>query len=282
MHQPRIVRTFFVTGIVLTLLLAVVWYALGRSAFEKIATALAQPCGVLWYVFLCTAIICLRHAERKTAMLTTFGFVMYTAMGNGFVSETLTRTLESDYYAVNPLEEAPFDVVIVLGGGASVSANGRIQGNSSGDRLILTAQLYHAGLAPQIICTGARIASMDSIVIPVSERSADVLIKLGVPESAILKIGGETTSAEMKAIKKQFGDRQPRVGLVTSAWHLPRAMKLANRNGLKSTPLPADFQSSPGPDRTVGEKINMCIPQAGAFQAIAQMAKEYMGMAVGR
>ena len=50
----------------------------------------------------------------------------------------------------------------VLGGGGGPGANGRLQGNGPGDRLILAAQLYHQKIARKFICTGQRIMSMNA------------------------------------------------------------------------------------------------------------------------
>ena len=69
--------------------------------------------------------------------------------------------------------------------------------------------------------------------------------ELGIPESSIVMLPGENTEEEMQSLKKLVAERGwRRVGLVTSAWHLPRALNLAQRRGLQLTPLPADFRGT--------------------------------------
>lgn len=46
------------------------------------------------------------------------------------------------------------------------------------------AELYHAGFAPKLVCTGYQQAGLDK---PEAELFADVALSLGVPESAILR-----------------------------------------------------------------------------------------------
>ena len=190
--------------------------------------------------------------------------------------------METPFAKIQPLKEEPFDAVIVLGGGGSIGANGRFQGNGSGDRMILAAQLYHAGITPKLICTGKRMTTMDGNGPDPSAISLDLLVGMGVPEDAIERLGGHNTSEEMQNLKKRFGDDQFRVGLVTSAWHLPRALRLAQANGLNPAPLPADFMAGPEGPQTVAQRIAACIPQAENFLAVSRIAKEHLAGFVRR
>ena len=270
-------------GVVTLLLLAAVWLFYDSMAAQKIATSLAMPCGIIWYLLLCSTLVA--HSTRipRLTWILVVVWLLFTGLGNAFFAEQLTRSLERRYTEIRPLAQQPFDYVIVLGGGASEGANGRQQGNGSGDRLILAAQLYHADLATTLICTGKRIASMDASSMDASEQSREVLIQLGVPNSAIEICGGRNTSEEMKTLGERFSNSDRRIGLVTSAWHLPRVMRLAMRNDFSPQPLPADFMNRPeSTRRTWGETIQGLIPQAGNFSNVAKVSKEYLATLVGR
>jgi uncharacterized SAM-binding protein YcdF (DUF218 family) len=260
---------------------------LGRDAAEKIGTALLMPSGVLWILLMSVTIRfwpirrCQSSGQRSWAAF--FAFVLYSLAGNGFVADAMARALEGPYLQINPLNDPPVDQVIVLGGGGGLGANGRLQGNGSGDRMILAAQLYHAHNDTRFLCTGQRIESMNSSGVDPAETSRDVLMKLGVPDSSIEMVGGRNTSEEMQNLAKRFGTTSTRIGLLTSAWHMPRAMRLAKRNGLDPIPLPADFRTPPRiQPMTAGQCIEAIIPNVGALISTGSFAKEYLGMLVGR
>ncbi len=280
--EPKVICTLIRLGIATLAVLAIVWMGLGRSAFEKIATSLVMPCGVLWYLMLSSIVLAVAFGQKKPTAIAVTIWVIFTTCGSGLLVQRMAASIEAPFRQINPHDQQPFDVVIVLGGGASQGANERFQGNSSGDRLILAAQLYHSGIAKRFICTGKRIQELTTTSHDPAELSTDILHRLGVPMNAIEQVGGRTTSEEMKTLGERFANSGQRIGVVTSAWHLRRAMSLAKRNGLEADPLPADFMSGPPNGMTVGEWILNIIPQADNLTALSRISKEYLGMVVGR
>ena len=265
-------------------LLVAIWLGISRTAAEKVVTALAMPCGLLWYALTLLVIVCVQKRQKQLTVCAALVWLAYFAMGNGFVTARVVRQIEEPFADINPLEQEPFDTVIVLGGGASTGMTSRHQGNGSGDRLILAAQLYHAGLARHLICTGRRITEMTNQEVDPAERSRDVLTRLGVPDDVIESYGGRTTSEEMQDLARRFDKSGQRVGLVTSAWHLRRATRPAERSGLKVTPLPADFMHPPLTDKPLplAARIESLIPKGDSFAINTRIAKEYLGALVGR
>lgn len=259
-----------------------------RSVVEKIGTALVMPTGILWILMLALSIQLLRqpaqsHAGRPGAIASVLCLLMYSLMGNGLVADWITRKLEADYLMIAPMKEAPMETVIVLGGGGELGANGRLQGNGSGDRMILAAQLYHQKITQQFICTGQRIASMNSSGVDPADTSRDILLKLGVPDSAIEISEGRNTSEEMRGLSERFKNSDQRIGLLTSAWHLSRAMRLAEKNGLHPIPIPADFHTTANVESlTTGQIVESMIPNSFALETNCASAKEYLGILVGR
>ena len=271
------------TGMGMLAFLTGSWVTLGRTATEKIATALAMPCGLVWFTLICVTVYAVSLKHRTGMVVSIAALVVFTAAGNGFVASGLSKSLEGRYANINPFEEEPFDAIVVLGGGAKLGANSRSQGNTSGDRLILAAQLYHQGKTSKLICTGKRIVELNNSGIDPADHSAAILQGLGVPEHAIEKLGGRNTSEEMVSLGERFGNGNQRVGLLTSAWHLPRATRLASKNGFDPTPLPADFATGPGgTPPTTGEIVLSIIPQADALTTTTKMCKERLGAMVGR
>ncbi len=258
------------------------WGSLGRIVAEKFVTALAMPTGIIWLLLL-VAVLAARRARRFDLMLTVaIPWTALTLLGNSFVVDSLARSLEQPFRSVRPLQSEPLDAIVVLGGGTVTGGNGRIQGNTSGDRIILAAQLFHAEIAPRIICTGRRIDELGPERKDPAEESQAILISLGVPEDRIQLLDGRNTAEEMKSLGQMFGNGESQIGLVTSAWHLPRALRLANRNGFSPTPLPADFISGFDSRKPTARIIQDCIPQDGSLWTTSRLLKEYLGMLVGR
>lgn len=271
---------FLITGAVS---LGTIWLSLDRIVAEKVATAIVMPTGLLWLLLLFSGSYAVAIGERRAAMLILLSWTMLSVMGNRFLADRLAVSLERPFLTLNPLEEEPFDVVIVLGGGGTPGGNGRNQGNWACDRLVLAAQLYHRRIATKFLCTGQRITSMDSSGMDPADISEELLTGMGVPNVAIETAGGRNTSEEMAQLGERFADHDLRIGLLTSAWHLPRALKLAERQGLAVYPVPADFRSAPvGNSITPGQVIESMIPSGTVIMSNSVLLKEYLGMLVGR
>ncbi len=260
-----------------------IWLSLGQMAAEKIATALALPAGLLWLFLLFSASYAVAARQRESSFCLLLAWLLLTIGGNGYLAGQLSAAIEQPYLQTDPLREAPLDVVVVLGGGGASAANGRLQGNTSGDLLILAAQLYHQGIARSFVCTGQRIESMDASGTDPATISATVLKQLGVDAGAIEMLGGRNTAEEMQLLGERFRDSKQRVGVVTSAWHLPRALALADRHGFHPVPLPADFRTGPlDVSATSAQVIEAMIPSGVALATNSALLKEYLGMALGR
>lgn len=273
------IRILAGVAIITVVILFSIWFGISRSAFEKIATALAMPCGLIWYLLICGIAVTWNGQHRRTAGLLFGTWLLLTIVGSGLSASLMSKNIEGPYLDIHPLQEEPFDVIVLLGGGAFTGGNGR---NQASDRVVLPAQMYHAGLVQQIICTGRAIKELDRQAQDPADVSADILMKLGVPESAISMVGGRTTAEEMVELGQRFGDSKERIGLVTSAWHLRRAMRLAERNGFHPDPLPSHFYAPPHGRRTIGQLILSVIPDGEALFKNQAILKEYLGALVGR
>lgn len=245
---------------------------------QKYLLALAMPVGLVWLLILGVMGEALRRRQKTVALLGLLLWLVYTLAGNGTVASFLVRSLEAPYVTTDPFQtDEAFDAVILLGGDSREGANRRCQG---GDRLVLAAQLYHAGLAEEVICTGASLPRPGRPRKNPAETAAAVLKGLGLPPEVITQIGGRNTSEEMKLLGQRFGaDPSARVGLLTSAWHLPRACRLAARQGLHPVPIPADFLTGPAVPSLRGFSL---LPSADALRVTSLAFKEYLARVVGR
>ncbi|WP_153558920.1 YdcF family protein [Roseimaritima sediminicola] len=273
-RHPFFVAAAIAAGIGIALFVA------DRSVLEKTLTSLAMPVGLVWLslTFAGALLAWRREAAFKWVAVP---WLLLTVAGNGWVAKQSVETLEGPYLNVQPLQAKPLRQIVVLGGGTSQAANGQVQTTRSGDRVVLAARMYHLGLTDKLICTGVGIKSLSGDAIVGGEAARKILLDLDVPADVITVIGGRNTSEEMIKIKELLGEEP--VGIVTSASHLGRAMRLAENQGLNAVPLPANFLS-PTSDRPTpwGRVLRDSIPNASALETNTRVAKEYLAWAVGR
>ena len=140
------------------------------------------------------------------------------------------------------------------------------------------------GLAPRIVSSGSAIAALHGSEKALGEDTRVLLMGMGVPGSAVERlVGPKTTSEELSALAAR-APQEPwkRVGLVTSAWHLPRAMRLAERSGIaragvEVVPIPADY-------RGTGTMVTIVhlLPSEEGLGNLRIFVWEILGMAMGR
>jgi len=141
-----------------------------------------------------------------------------------------------------------YDAIVVLGGGISPAhppEQPEPDLNDSSDRVWEAARLYHRGAAPRIVISGGSFLARNGGP-PTTEADAmlSFLIALGVPATAIVNEPKALNTIEnIRFVRALVGEK--RVALVTSASHMPRALKLARRAGLNVGAFPTDFEATP-------------------------------------
>jgi uncharacterized SAM-binding protein YcdF (DUF218 family) len=105
---------------------------------------------------------------------------------------------------------------------------------------------------------------------------ARVLPDPGVPEGMILQEGtGRDTSENARYTKRILDGKGFRCPLlVTSAYHMPRAVALFRGAGVPVTPVPAGFRTWKGKTR---RRVDF-LPSAAEFLASTAALREYLGM----
>ncbi|MCU0792951.1 MAG: YdcF family protein [Opitutaceae bacterium] len=107
---------------------------------------------------------------------------------------------------------------------------------------------------------------------------ADAAVELGFPRERIVEVDTPRDTAEEVAALALLAGAD-RVALVTSAWHLPRAMRLAEGAGLNALPCPADYLG--GRDAAV-QPIAYATWDAESLAYTTRAWREYLGMAWAR
>lgn len=112
-------------------------------------------------------------------------------------------------------------------------------------------------------------------IISAYEESVRKLMKrMDVPESDYTFIGGRHTAEEMIRIDEFLADKDKSItaAVITSAWHMPRASRLAIRQGLTLVPVPVDFRTEMSTEDPV-----FFIPKIDNLETTSLAIKEYIG-----
>lgn len=268
---------------VVSVLVAGVGIVIGlRSDFvaQKTLGLLLMPAGLAWLLLIAVTVIAWRAAPRRAlAWLASAALLLYTVAGNGWVGNALIGSLEQRIPPVDLAHQQPFDAVCVLGGGTEMSDADGPTLASAGDRIALAARLWHAGKTKVVVVSGSSIGDMERAR-DLTEESTILLRGMGVDPRAITNIPSSAvnTAQEILAYQAMAKERGwTRVGLVSSAWHLPRALRLCRAANFEVVPLGADRRG-----RFRSWSLYWLVPQHHGFDRVQHACWEYLGMLAGR
>jgi uncharacterized SAM-binding protein YcdF (DUF218 family) len=209
-----------------------------------------------------------RSVPRLAALFALFAFL--SIFGNNRLAGWAELRLVASREGEDPATMAPCDAVCVLGGATVHAIDGRPQLAAGGERLTTAIRMYRQGRAPILVTSGPYDLPGDT---------ATLWQDLGVPASAIIRLTGPlNTTAEIEAYGTLIAQKHwTRVGLLTASWHLPRAMRLADRRGIVLIPIACDLPAMP-PPFSGGDLL----PSAEGLQMSGLVTKEWLGMALGQ
>ena len=242
-------------------------------ALKKFITPFIIPPGIIVVLLFLTGIwLCLRKTLRGGLACMSLAIMLWL-LATAPVAELLVRPLERGF----SIPRSPRgDVIVLLGGGIHdrvPDLTGR--GTPSGDtlaRLVTAARAYRTLHLPVLVSGGKVFAGKT----PEAEVDKRFLTDLGVPAEMVITEGKSRDTREnaqnCQEILQRRGFRNPL--LVTSAYHMQRAVAAFEKEGVKVTPLPAQFIVFP-------EKTYMwadLLPDAGALNTSASALREYIGI----
>ncbi|MBR3085716.1 MAG: YdcF family protein [Kiritimatiellae bacterium] len=201
---------------------------------NKIVDGVASPVGVCLMLVAASLAAGMLRRRQCAMAASALAFIWLWFWGTNGAVRIFAQPLDAcETVAVADLPEA--DAVLILGGGMTVNAHyGVAEMYSAADRVWQGARVYRAGKARRVVLTGA--GTLDSTV--------PLLVDLGVPQAAIsIYDTPRNTEEEAGRIKEEFGPGA-KIILVTSAWHMRRALLLFRRAGLDVVPCAADYDMS--------------------------------------
>jgi uncharacterized SAM-binding protein YcdF (DUF218 family) len=251
---------------------------------SKLLPLFLYPLG-LACVLLVVALVMSWRRSRWVPLPVVLALIVLLLGSNSWVANSLVRSLEWQHIPVGKLPTA--DAIVLLGGATKSAFPPRpaVDLSEEGDRVLYAAQLYREGKAPVVIASGGRIDWRGGGLAESSDM-ADILVNLGVPNSAILQdsksLNTYQNAVNVRQIMQERGIR--RVLLVTSAMHMPRSLRIFQRQGIEAIPAPTDFlitqqeinEPSSSPQATL---LNL-VPDADQLQNTTRALKEYIGTVV--
>jgi uncharacterized SAM-binding protein YcdF (DUF218 family) len=251
---------------------------------SKLLPLFLYPLG-LACVLLVVALVMSWRRSRWVPLPVVLALIVLLLGSNSWVANSLVRSLEWQHIPVGKLPTA--DAIVLLGGATKSAFPPRpaVDLSEEGDRVLYAAQLYREGKAPVVIASGGRIDWRGGGLAESSDM-ADILVNLGVPNSAILQdsksLNTYQNAVNVRQIMQERGIR--RVLLVTSAMHMPRSLQIFQRQGIEAIPAPTDFlitqqeinEPSSSPQATL---LNL-VPDADRLQNTTRALKEYIGTVV--
>jgi uncharacterized SAM-binding protein YcdF (DUF218 family) len=185
----------------------------------------------------------------------------------------LLAPLERQYPWPSNLSQLPVHEVVVLGNGylpaddipvtAALNADGVV-------RIVEGVRVARILPGTRIVASGGPVGGQPASAIGYAKLARD----LGVSDSSITVLDTPAdTSAEAREVFKLLGNRS--FLLVTSAWHMPRAMLLMRRAGCQPIAVPTGQLT-----RTGSVKDGwMLEPTSGGLRMSERALHEYLGLA---
>ena len=239
---------------------------------KKVIAYFLMPSGLIWMALLMGSFW--PGIARKIRIVFVTLWLGFALAGNTYVGNVLLGILERPFYEFEEVSE-PLDALVVLGGGTSRSPGGMPAMGAHGDRVLRPASLFYDGRVKALITTGRSITEVGEDRL-LSRETSEIWQSVGIPEEAIFELDRPRNTAEELAEVTSLLRKHPdwkRVGICSSASHLPRALKESRKQGLTLIPVPSDFRS-----KSLPFVSTYLIPQGRGFRDVQTACWEFLGL----
>lgn len=237
--------------------------------FKKIVTALVlPPTGLILLALL--GLWLSKHSPKIGRSLAALSLVALLALSLPVTGNALLQSLETQ----SPISEEQLkqtQAIVILGGGKNQHApefgDQDTVSRWTLERLRYGAYLQRQSHHPILVSGGAPFGGR-----PEAETMAESLEQAFHAKDILIEDQSKDTAenAEFSAwILKQRGITH--IALVSQAWHLPRATRLFEQQGLTVTPAPTGYTTEDD------DSILRWLPKASALEKSAIALKEYLG-----
>ena len=215
--------------------------------FSKIGWALLSPGNLIIFAGVFGVLLLLFNrlsAARKVLIPTALIALVVTAYP---VSDFLMKPLESRFSKPQQMP-TQIDGIIVLGGGEDLKRSISWQVTElglGGDRYLGTAELARAFPNAPIIFTGGSGSLQLQDTAGEGSLARDILTTIGIdPNRLIIESQSRNTYENFKFTKSLLPKENGTYLLVTSAYHMPRAVGVALNQGIQVMAYPVDYRTN--------------------------------------
>lgn len=219
-------------------------------------------------------LLLLRRRARLEGWITLAAAVVLWLISTSVIGELLIAPLENAYPPPDSAEACWGDAVVVLGGGtvsSSPAEAGRpaLTEESTG-RLAYGVRLARQTALPVIFTGGRAMGRRDR---PSEAEAAEIVATdLGIAAERFFRESrSRTTWENARYVAEDFETAAPL--LVTSAWHMPRAVYSFRQHGIEPVPAPTLYRSDPAPPL-----LTDFLPSPGGLEKSTLALHEYLGI----
>lgn len=214
----------------------------------------------------------LSQRKKAAALFLVPALLILYGLSISPVANSLCHYLENEYIMERPVAPGQLDLIVVLGGGIveTEKTGVTLLSQISASRILRAVQVYRESGAAHLLCAGKGVGRQTEA--EVMARAAE---RLGVPRERLLEDPlSENTHGHAVEIGRRFSDRNLRIGLVTSAYHLKRSEAEFRKYFRNVSLFPSDFLYS----HPKGPMLFAFIPNTGSLFKSAVALHEMTGI----
>lgn len=236
--------------------------------------ALLSPLGTALILAAAALTLSLRGWRRSSRAMALLALVWLWTWSTPMANQRLRAHLEGPFPPLAVQDLPNSKAIVVLGGTMSPPTAGRPWPDLSAaaDRVWHAERLFRAGKAPLVVLSGGSDLSVS--LAPEALAMSAFIQDLGVPAAAVLlEPDSRSTRENARFTARLLRDRKiDQVLLVTSAWHMSRALAHFRAQGLTVTPAATDHS----PTLTPG--MAGWLPDPGSLESSSRALKEVVGL----
>jgi len=239
---------------------------------HKILPLLLSPL----FIFLTAAVIFSIKKRNWTALSIT---IIFSITCTSIVANPLWRHLEGGQTPIHVKNASKTDAVVVLSGGMThafdLDGDQIIQWRNA-DRFMKGIELFKHDKGDLIVFTGGSLP-WEKLKTNEGINLKDKAIEMHIPETNILVTSrAENTAQEAREVAKLLSEKTKEITLVTSAFHMPRALNLFRQQGFDVHQFPVDFRA-----RAKSQPLTPMdfIPSTEAADRTFEAMREFLGRA---
>jgi uncharacterized SAM-binding protein YcdF (DUF218 family) len=216
-------------------------------ALSKVGWALIAPSNLIGLLISFGFIACLLRRVRTSAILVGLALAIYLIGGISPLGHLLLRPLE-DHFPRPPQDMPAPAGIIVLGGGMNeimLKERDALVLGAEGGRMTDAVMLARRYPQARVVFTGGSAALVVDAQITEADAARQLFLALGLPADRLAFESKSRNTVENAQFTRDLVQPKPgeRWLLVTSAFHMPRAVGLFRRAGFDVVPWPSDYKT---------------------------------------